>query len=205
MNPNIREEQPQTVDQLLQALKKGPAAALPEWDELPSIPLYMDQIVLLINTYLNPGDTLSKEKIVTPAMINNYIKQKIMPPTVKKHYFRHHLACLIIICILKESVNIPDIATLLPGPMTESSMKDIYTHFLAVYRRTGEENSRFICTFFDDADTADQSSLDRVALQLALSSTFTLGAAKQILALSKAKTEKSNPARSADDPEAAHE
>ena len=205
MRPNTSQEQPQSADQLLRALKKGPAATLPEWDELPSIPLYMDLIVLLINTYLNPGDILSKEKIVTPAMINNYIKQKIMPPTVKKHYFRHHLACLLIICILKECVNIPDIAMLLPEPMTESNMKDIYTHFLTVYRRTGEENTRYICTFFDDTDMTDQSSLDRTALQLALSSTMTLGAAKQILALSKMKTEKSDPARSADDPEAAHE
>lgn len=157
-------------------------STLPEWDELPSIPLYMDQIVLLINTYLDP-EGISKEKSVTPAMINNYIKQKIMPPTVKKHYFRHHLACLLIICILKESVNISDIPQLMPDRMIESNMKEIYTHFLSVYRSTAEENQRHYGLLFGDIDLNDRADTRRAALQLALSSTMSVSLFRQYIAL----------------------
>ncbi len=158
-------------------------STLPEWDELPSIPLYMDQIVLLINTYLDPEGISSKEKNITPAMINNYIKQKIMPPTVKKHYFRHHLACLLIICILKESVNISDIPQLLPDSMTESDMKEVYTHFLSVYRSTAEENQRHYGLLFGDIDLNDRDDTRRAALQLALSSTMSVSLFRQYIDL----------------------
>lgn len=158
-------------------------STLPDWEELPSIPLYMDQIVLLINTYLDPEGVSSKEKNITPAMINNYIKQKIMPPTVKKHYFRHHLACLLIICILKESVNISDIPQLLPDRMTESNMKEIYTHFLSVYRSTAEENQRHCELLLGNIDLNDRDDTRRAALQLALSSTMSVSLFRQFIDL----------------------
>ena len=58
---------------------------LPAWDMLPGIELYMDQVIVLLTQYLNflPREE-GADNVATPAMINNYVKMKILPPPVKK-------------------------------------------------------------------------------------------------------------------------
>ena len=71
---------------------------LPEWDAIPDLGLYMDQVVVLLAQYLNfilamPG---GKESFVTSSTINNYVRLKIMPAPVKAeilpgpHRLSHH-------------------------------------------------------------------------------------------------------------------
>ena len=80
---------------------------LPDWESLPQLDLYMDQVILLLNRYLSP--IVGEEKYVTASIINNYVRMKVMPPPVKKRYARMHLAYLIIICTLKQSLSISSI------------------------------------------------------------------------------------------------
>ncbi len=85
---------------------------LPRWNELPDIELYMDQVITLIERYLSPlVDELGedKNKVITSAMINNYVKLGIMPKPYKKRYERIHLAHLIVITILKQVILIPEV------------------------------------------------------------------------------------------------
>lgn len=83
----------------------------PRWDELPSIPLYMDQVLLVLNEILQPLSR-SKDALVTSAMINNYVKQKLIAPPIKKKYGREQLSRLIIICLLKRVLSISEIVYL---------------------------------------------------------------------------------------------
>lgn len=85
---------------------------LPRWEELPDIELYMDQIITLIERYLFPLVTQAeddKNKVITAAMINNYVKLGIMPKPYKKRYERIHLAHLIVITVLKQVILIPEV------------------------------------------------------------------------------------------------
>lgn len=82
---------------------------LPRWEELPDIELYMDQVITLIERYLMPLVGSYDNKVITAAMINNYVKLNIMPKPVKKRYERIHLAYLIVITILKQILMIPNI------------------------------------------------------------------------------------------------
>lgn len=85
---------------------------LPRWKELPDIELYMDQIITLIERYLFPLVTQAeddKNKVITAAMINNYVKLGIMPKPYKKRYERIHLAHLIVITVLKQVILIPEV------------------------------------------------------------------------------------------------
>ncbi len=82
---------------------------LPRWEELPDIELYMDQVITLIERYLTPLVGQNDNKIITAAMINNYVKLDIMPKPFKKRYERVHLAHLIVITILKQILLIPDV------------------------------------------------------------------------------------------------
>ena len=61
---------------------------LPRWDNLPSIDLYLDQVVNYLERILKSYSLDKEEKIITKTMINNYVKQGIMPAPEKKRYNR---------------------------------------------------------------------------------------------------------------------
>ena len=70
----------------------------PRYDRLPSISLYSDQVTDALNEYLSPLWP-EKEHRITAAMINNYVKQRLILPPVKKRYDREQLARLYCICL----------------------------------------------------------------------------------------------------------
>lgn len=109
---------------------------LPDWDSLPQLDLYMDQVILLLTRYLTPIDREAEEKFVTASIINNYVRMKVIPPPVKKRYSRVHLAYLVVICTLKQSLSIACIQRLLPAGQGEEAARELYTQFIRQYRRS---------------------------------------------------------------------
>lgn len=88
-------------------------------EEIPNIDLYMDQVTTFMETKLRatsryPGE----DKILTKTMINNYAKNDLLPPPVKKKYSKEHVLMLIFIYYYKGILSISDIQTLL-RPITE--------------------------------------------------------------------------------------
>ncbi len=81
----------------------------PRWDSLPDIDLYMDQVLVVLDKQLSIFKRDAEEKIITAAMINNYVKQKITLPPVNKKYTRYHLAYLYTVCVLKNIMGLADI------------------------------------------------------------------------------------------------
>ena len=114
--------------------------SLPEWEEFPSLPLYMDQVIYLLNQYLSllPAEH-TPDRLVTPAMINNYVKLKIIPAPVKKRYGRVHLAYLVIVCLLKQTLNTNEIRKVLPLELSEPQVQDLYAAFVRTFRETKED------------------------------------------------------------------
>ncbi len=106
---------------------------LPYWDELPEIDLYMDQVVALMEKYLSFHKVDEDTKIITNSMINNYVKLGIMPAPVKKRYSREHIAYLIIICTLKQSLPISDIKDLIELRVKRSSIEETLNFFSDLY------------------------------------------------------------------------
>lgn len=85
---------------------------MPRWNDLPEIDLYMDQVISVTDKYLGTLCT-TDDPILTPSMINNYVKSGIIPSPVKKKYSREHLAKLLVICILKPVMEISAIAQII--------------------------------------------------------------------------------------------
>ena len=110
---------------------------LPAWEEIPDFGLYMDQVVTLVTEYLDymPPE-LKEEQIITPAAINNYVRKKIMPEPIKKKYYRVHIAYLIMVCTLKQSLSIPTLKTMIPMGLSEQELKRVYSAFVARHRLT---------------------------------------------------------------------
>ena len=141
---------------------------LPLWDELPGIPLYMDQVLILLNGYLYPdNEGVPDSRALTPSMINNYIKFRIFPPSVKKKYYRHHLAALIMVCVLKETVSIGDIPRLLPGLDTVEGIRPCYEQFLGIYSNTCDDFRTFTARTVSEHSGEDVDPT-RIVLRMAI-------------------------------------
>lgn len=82
---------------------------IPRWDELPEFDLYMDQVITVLDRYLWFLLPMDYGRLVTPSMINNYVKLKLLPKPYKKQYNRYHLASLIAITILKQVLTIKEV------------------------------------------------------------------------------------------------
>ena len=109
---------------------------LPDWDRLPQLDLYMDQVIILLKRCLSPLEDSEDEKAITASIINNNVRMKVIPPPVKKKYSRVHIAYLIIICTLKQSLNISRIQRMLPEDHGEEAVRELYTEFVARFRST---------------------------------------------------------------------
>ena len=119
---------------LLEQLKAWQAEVekfrLPAWEELPDLELYMDQVVSLVTRYLGPIPHDEKNPILTASAVNNYVRLKIMPAPVRKRYTRKHLACIIMICVLKQSLPLSNIQQIFPASGEEEAFRQIYTDFV---------------------------------------------------------------------------
>lgn len=110
---------------------------LPTWEEFPEFELYMDQVVALLIKYLDflPHDDTGEDKIVTPVAINNYVRMKIMPAPVKKKYSKIHLAYLIMICSLKQTLNISYISKMIPYGIAEDEVRRVYNDYVETHKK----------------------------------------------------------------------
>ena len=73
--------------------------------ELPRIELYLDQVLTLVSEEL-AFMCLPDEQVITGSMVNNYVKQKLLPAPEKKRYTRAHVATLLFVCALKRVYSI---------------------------------------------------------------------------------------------------
>ncbi len=109
-------------------------------NDIPNIDLYMDQVTTFMDEKLRSSVRKgeAEENILTKTMINNYAKNDLLPPPVKKKYSREHMMVLIFVYYFKSFLTINDIGTLL-NPITEQyfgsdsnlKMTDIYEEILA--------------------------------------------------------------------------
>ena len=104
---------------------------IPRWNELPEIDLYLDQVVNYLEKYLTQYSANKEDKIITKTMINNYVKQGIMPAPEKKKYSRAHIAYLMVICVLKQVYSISDIGKLISLTIQYFELSKAYNRFCA--------------------------------------------------------------------------
>lgn len=105
--------------------------SLPSWDVLPDIELYMDQVVAVVTKYLEvPSTKMALNRPVTPSMINNYVKLGIIPAPNKKKYSKVHLAYLLIVCTLKQTLDMSTIQQIIPVDLCNEDVKKTYDSFV---------------------------------------------------------------------------
>ena len=161
---------------------------LPAWEEIPDIGLYMEQVITLLRRYLDylPPE-LKDEEAITAAAVNNYVRNRVMPGPVKKRYYRIHLAYLIMICTLKQSLSISVVSKIIPMNIPEEEVKEIYDDFVMRHRslcRLCTEQVKQLAADVFDPNRRDDSSVKHLVVESAIYSHLYKLLTEKIVALS---------------------
>ena len=92
-------------------------------DDIPEIDLYMDQVIKFMDDHFASLKRYEGDKMLTKAMINNYTKNRLLPPPEKKKYGQDHMLILIFIYYFKNVLSIKDINSILT-PLTENFFEE---------------------------------------------------------------------------------
>ena len=107
----------------------------PEWDALPDLGLYMDQVINYLERQIGSLFPPNKEGAITSSMINNYVKAHIIPRAQSKKYSQEHIALLLAAFVLKKALTTQDMGVLMTKG-TDSAIEDPYRSFYEHYRST---------------------------------------------------------------------
>lgn len=130
----------------------------PRFNELPHVPLYKDQVIMYIEDALRVININSDEKFLTPTMLNNYVKQKVVYPPKHKRYDEKHLAYLIVVCILKQVYTLNEICELIKIQIGTCPIEQAYDFFC-----TELENS--LRSIFTEGNFLTPSSAVNITLE----------------------------------------
>ena len=156
-----------------------------EFDAMPDIDLYMDQVLAFLSRKQvsgRDGDSL------TSAMINNYIKDGLVPRANGKKYSREHLVYLSLVARLKQVLSVKDMTVLLKKDIGDGQHAEYYAQF----------RQKLDDAFAQIAETpAENESISRLAFEFALHSYASKVASEDLIDLLAARDADAAPAKAA--------
>ncbi len=143
--------------------------------DIPDIDLYMDQVTHFMDEHLKSSKRYENDKILTKTMINNYTKNKLLPPPEKKRYTKEHMLVLIFIYYFKGFLPLSDIQTILK-PITDHffdsgldyNLQDIYSEIYTLGKEQISGSIRDVMENYHSAANSfkDCPSENREAMQI---------------------------------------
>lgn len=144
------------------------------WDAFPDLALYMDQLISSMTRQLI---TFGEGETLTPAMVNNYSKDGLLPRADGKKYGKSHLAHLTAICALKQVLSVKATRDLIAAGGKDRDPETLYAYFYQ------ELSIALDCTAEELNPDLPQEELPRLALRLALRSYADKLACERVLSL----------------------
>ena len=153
-----------------------------DWDQLPDFSLYMDQVLSYMDRQIIHFDG---DDGLTAAMVNNYIKDGLVPRAEGKRYGPIHLGYLTAVVALKQVLSVRDIGALMgAGRALEKSPPEQYAYFRDALDHALTDTAQAI-----DPE-ADESDLAKMALDFAVRSYANQLACQRILHILQPQEEK---------------
>ena len=99
--------------------------ALPRYEEIPNVGLYLEQVTKYICEYLAP----LQEGALTGSMISNYVKKGLLDNPVKKQYGREQIAYLFFIAMAKSVLSLDALTGFIKLQQQTYSLPKAYDYF----------------------------------------------------------------------------
>ena len=164
-------KQSEQLDQLRRLLAEWRPAA---YESLPDLNLYKDQLLEYMQRQQMSG---GGDDELTGAMVNNYIKNGLLPRPQGKRYQRQHLAILTALCQLKQVMPMSEIGTLLTLQPDAKDPAVFYPRYLELLDTALAHSAAQL------PEAADEEQLAHSALALAVQSYADMLVARQLLGL----------------------
>lgn len=169
------------MEELVELKKRLEEERPMRWDAFPDISLYMDQIISYMTRQLISFD---QGESLTPAMVNNYIKDGLLPRADGKKYSKTHLGYLTAICALKQVLSVKETRALIAAGGEHREPEDLYAYFYQ------ELSIALDCTAEELDPQLPAEELPRLALRLALRSYADKLACERVLSLISGEAQK---------------
>lgn len=99
-----------------------------DWEQIPDLGLYKDQVITYIERLYAPLYGEAASRLLTPSMINNYVKMGVIARPEGKKYGREQLAMLTMLVVLKQANSIEDVARLMNAE-DGAGVREVYASF----------------------------------------------------------------------------
>jgi len=101
----------------------------PKTSEMPTVDLYMDQVIEYTKSFFKIIELGEQKELVTPSMINNYVKNGIIPSPKGKKYSRRHIAYIIAVFYLKQILSLDEVKALIDHQIKQNDESGAYRYF----------------------------------------------------------------------------
>ena len=128
------------------------AFGLPEYEKIPTVGLYLEQVTRYINECLAPLGSID----VTTSMVSNYVKKGLIKRPEKKLYDAEQIAYLFFIVFAKQVLSMEQIAAIISMQKKTYTIERAYAYF-------SWELHNVLNYIFGNSDTLEEYSKNNTA------------------------------------------
>lgn len=110
----------------------SPSNYLLSWEALPAVPVYMEQLLAIVNQTIQPLGLPA----VTKTMINSYVKQHFFSRPTGHRYTRNHIVAVLVVSILKVDFSLPVISKAILQIRDSRQIEWRYQQFREAFEQT---------------------------------------------------------------------
>lgn len=154
-----------------------------DYEKLPDIDLYMDQVITYLDRNLQVFQTSSLDKQITSSMVNNYVKGEVIGAPISKKYNKEHLALLEEIVALKQVLTISEIKQVFDTKFENGEYASSFNDFKKLCGNKFDEACSTAKQQLKNVDENDALELTNIALNLSITANAYITIAKRILFL----------------------
>lgn len=138
--------------------------------DIPTLDLYMDQIMTLFDDKLKDNKRHEDDKLLTKTMVNNYSKEGLITPVKGKKYNKEQILQMLLVYNLKNTITMQEIKQLVaPTYQSNDSIEEIYDQFIRIKQDQNLELKPLIQKTIDDHNLNIEEERDRLITIMALS------------------------------------
>ena len=125
--------------------------------------------------------TSSLDKVITPFMINNYVKGEIISAPITKKYNREHIAQINETCSLKQVLTVSEIKQILDVEYENKENYEAFNEFKHLTEEKLEEAIKETKEALSNISDNDINSLTNLSLKLAIQANAYITLSKRML------------------------